>query len=148
MIEVRCLPGQGTFVTSTSGVWKTCRTWSGAANGQFLLETSHARDSRKRQSVGGHGFTCHNLENISSYVKLGDVSSVEARLMLQECWFKYYRCPMAVMTDPEGCFREDTFQRMAGLHQGVASWSSGQSVGCHQTFGHASCTTCTSRHVM
>ena len=58
---------------------------AGAADGQFLLETFHARDLDKRQSVGGHDFTCHrgsNLEDISSCREPGKrLSFVEARTM-------------------------------------------------------------------
>ena len=41
---------------------------------------------------------------------LGNVSSVEARQMLQESWFKFYGRPETVMTDPEGCFRDRLFR--------------------------------------
>ena len=38
--------------------------------------------------------------------------------MVQECWFKNYGRPLAVMTDPEGCLQE----------REVAQWSSGQKI--------------------
>ena len=41
---------------------------------------------------------------------LGNVSSLEARQMLQESWFKFYGRPEIVMTDPEGCFRDRLFR--------------------------------------
>ena len=79
---------------------------------------------------------------------LGNVSSVEAKN-------EYYGRPMTVMTAPEGCFREQLFRAWLASKNGstagpsgVADWSSGQSVGCHQKICHASCTTCTSRHFM
>ena len=41
---------------------------------------------------------------------LGNVSSLEARQMLQESWFKFYGRSKTVMTDPEGCFRDRLFR--------------------------------------
>ena len=41
---------------------------------------------------------------------LGNVSSLAARQMLQESWFKFYGRPETVMTDPEGCFRDRLFR--------------------------------------
>ena len=41
---------------------------------------------------------------------LGNVSSLEARQMLQESWLKFYGRPETVMTDPEGCFRDRLFR--------------------------------------
>ena len=43
--KVWCMSGQCTFVSSTSGKWNTCRTWSGTP---------------EIHTKGGLGFTCHH----------------------------------------------------------------------------------------
>ena len=53
----------------TGGKWETCRTGAVLEMENLQLETSHSRDSRKRDSSVGYGVTCHrgsNLEDISS----------------------------------------------------------------------------------
>ena len=64
---------------------------------------------------------------------LGNVSSLEARQMLQESWFKFYGRLETVMTDPEGCFRERLFQEWSAsknvkwdLQPAEAAWHIGK----------------------
>ena len=77
------------FLLRPSGGWKTCRTWCPGSipryNGVRIWKTSFGAES------------------------LGNVSSVEATVMRQDCRFKYYVRPVAVMTDFEGYFREMHF---------------------------------------
>ena len=102
--------GQCTFISLTGGKWKTCRTWSGAADDHFYRKHPTLEiHTHKRDSVGGDGVSCHrgsHLEDISSYREPGKRLIGGTRTMLQECSFQYYGRLMAVVTDQEGCFRE------------------------------------------
>ena len=101
-----CLSRQSTFVTLTGGEWKTCRTRSGTACGQFVLEASYARDSRKK------GVCWWTWLHVSQWFESGRHLLVRKAWRTYHQWkpercVKYFGRPMAVTTDPEGCFRED-----------------------------------------
>ena len=76
--EVWCWSGHRMVVTSTGSKWKTCRTWSGAADGHFLLETTHVRDSQKvhltvlfeveRALVTSHPYSKNNISRVLDQV--------------------------------------------------------------------------------
>ena len=92
-----------------------------------------------------------NLQDISSCREAGKRLIRGTKKDASDCWFKYHGRPMAVMTDPEGCFREKHFrERLASKNvrwdpqPGEAAWRIGV---LHLTTHHLkSCLTTVQKH--